>query len=143
MPSVTVSNPNLQMEGPVVEVQFLLPKELEARYLAENKPLPEPVKVRALIDTGATNCAVQEDIPQKLGLQPIDTKTISTPSGDIKCYLYFMRMLIPTHNIITEGAFTAVPGLVVQHLHCLLGRDLLAHGELLYQGKLNQFILTL
>ena len=143
MPSVTVSNQNLQIEGPVVEVQFLISKELEAKLRAEGKPIPQPLRVRALIDTGASNCAVQEDIPQKLGLQPIDKIPVSTPSGNALCYRYFMRMLIPAHNIIYEGIFTAVSGLIVQNIQCLIGRDLLSFSEFIYHGKQKSFTLTL
>ena len=143
MPSVTISNPNLQIEGPIVEVQFLVSKELEAKLREENTPIPASARVKALIDTGASNCSVQEDIPQKLGLQPYDKILISTPSGNAECYRYFMRMLIPTHNIIYEGMFTAVPGLIIQNIQCLIGRDLLSFSEFTYRGKQRQFTLTL
>ncbi len=59
MPSITVSSPNLQVDGPTVEVQFLIPRQIEEQYRKDGKPLPPPVSIRALIDTGATNCVVR------------------------------------------------------------------------------------
>lgn len=143
MPTLTVNKPNLQFEGPTIEVQFLLPAELEAKLRAEGQQIPPPVLNKALIDTGASNCAVQEDIPKSLNLQPVDLITMTTPSGPVKCYRYFMRMFMPSHNIIYQGIFTAVSGLVIQNIHCLVGRDLLAFSEFHYYGKQNQFTLTL
>ena len=72
MPSITIPSANLQVEGPTVEVQFLIPKQIEEQYRKENKTIPAPISVKALIDTGATNCVVRQDVPIALGLQPID-----------------------------------------------------------------------
>ena len=101
MPSKTVSVPNLQLEGPTVEVQFLISRELERKYVQDKKPLPSPIIVKALIDTGASNCIIKADIPQNLGLNPVDSIKIATPSSkDHQCYRYYMRMIIPSHNIL-------------------------------------------
>ncbi len=37
MPSITVSSTNLQGEGPAVEVQFLIPRQIEDQYRKANK----------------------------------------------------------------------------------------------------------
>jgi hypothetical protein len=145
MTSITSSNPNLQAEGPTLEVHFLISRELEAFYKKSGQEMPPPIIVKALIDTGASNCSVQEDIPRKLGLQPVGTTGVLTPSTKGTphlCYTYFMRMLIPSHNIIYEGIFTAVQ-LDGQNISCLIGRDLLAFSIFIYQGTLKQFTFTL
>ena len=143
MPSITIPSANLQGEGPTVEVQFLIPRQLEEQYRKGNKPIPAPISIKALIDTGATNCVVRQDIPSALGLQPIDIIGINTPSTkNHKAYRYFMRMVIPSTNITYEGLFTALP-LDGQNISSLIGRDLLAFGILLYIGNANQFTLSL
>lgn len=143
MPSITLSSPNLQADGPTIEVQFLIPKQIEEQYKKEGKQIPAPISIRALIDTGATNCVVRSDIPNTLGLQPVDIIGINTPSTkNHKAYRYFMRMVIPSTNITYEGLFTALP-LDGQNISSLIGRDLLAFGILIYIGNAKQFSLSL
>ena len=62
MPSLTTANPNLQLEGPIIDVHFLISTELEKKYREEGKPIPEPIIVKALIDTGASHSIIQEEI---------------------------------------------------------------------------------
>lgn len=144
MPSVTISNPALQNDGPILEVHFCIPQQLEQQYIAQGIPIPAPVIVKALIDTGAFSCVVQDTIPQKLGLAPVGATTITTPSSQAHpCNAYFMRMIIPTHNNLSyEGVFIGAP-LQGQSIECLIGRDLLSNGILIYLGNNNQFTLSL
>lgn len=143
MPSITVTSPNLQADGPTLEVRFLISKELEDKLIKEGNGIPEPVIVKAQIDTGASNCVVQEDIPKKLNLQPVDSIKINTPSTrDHPCYRYYMRMVIPAQNLTYDGLFTAAP-LAGQNIESLIGRDLLGQGILIYIGYAKQFTLSL
>lgn len=144
MPSLTQTQKDLRLEGPVVEVHFLVSADLEKKLKLEGKSVPNPVKIKAMIDTGASHCALQQTIPEKLKLEPVGTIKINTPSCKGKeCYRYFMRMAIPFHNnLVYEGVFTAVP-LEGQGIDCLIGRDVLAHGILIYIGYANQFTFSL
>ena len=143
MPSVTTNLPDLQKDGPLLEVHFIISSELERKYKEENKPIPPPVIVKALIDTGASACVIALGIPLNLGLEPVGVANISTPSSkDHKCYQYFMRMVMPTHNLTYEGVFIGAP-LEGQEINCLIGRDLLKDGILIYIGYMNQFTFSL
>lgn len=143
MPSVTIPLEDLEKEGPIIEVHFLISSELEKKYLEEKKPLPEPVPIKALIDTGASACVLKKEIPEKLGLTPIGTTKICTPSTkDHECYQYFMRMVIPAQQLVYEGIFISTP-LDGQEISCLIGRDVLKNGILIYIGYANQFTLSL
>jgi len=143
MPSVTINNTNLEQDGPILDVQFLISLNLEKKYIEEKKSIPEPVTVKALIDTGATSCVIQEDIPKKLNLQPVGEVNISTPSSkECKCFQYYMRMSIPSHGLIYEGPFIAAP-LDGQNVSCLIGRDVLKDSILIYIGNNNQFTLSI
>jgi len=143
MPSVTIGSDNLEVLGPILEVHFLISSDLEKKYIEEKKQLPEPIIVRSLIDTGASSCVIQNDIPKRLGLEPIGTMKICTPSSkDHECYQYYMRMVIPSHNLVWDGVFIAAP-LEGQDISCLIGRDLLKNGILVYIGYMNQFTLSL
>jgi len=143
MPSVTINSPNLQVDGPLVEVHFLISLELEKKYNEQKKEIPPPVIVKALIDTGASACVVQKEIPEQLKLEPIGVLKINTPSSkDHECYQYFMRMIIPSHGLTYEGPFIGAP-LEGQDVCCLIGRDVLQSGILIYIGYNNQFTLSL
>jgi len=143
MPSLTHAEPKLKELGPIVEVHFLIPLALEKKYKEEGKEIPKPVIVKAMIDTGASCCAIQKDIPKKLKLNPVGSHKIHTPScKDHECYKYFIRMAIPLHQLVYEGVFTAVP-LEAQGIDCLIGRDLLSNGILIYIGYANQFTFSL
>jgi predicted aspartyl protease len=139
MPSLTITQNDLISEGPRVEVLFWISSDLEKKYKTEGKVPPTAIKKIALIDTGASHCAIQANIPEQLGLKPVGTIKITTPScKDKECYRYFMRMAIPSHRLEYEGLFTAVP-LEGQNIECLIGRDALAEGILIYIGYINQF----
>ncbi|HLC58418.1 MAG TPA: retropepsin-like aspartic protease [Candidatus Nanoarchaeia archaeon] len=143
MPSVTIGSQDLIQDGPILEVHFLISSELEKKYNEDKIPFPAPVVVKALIDTGATTCVIQKSIPETLRLQPVGKIKIQTPSSkDHECFQYFMRMHIPIQGITYEGVFIATP-LEGQNIGCLIGRDLLQKGILIYIGYMNQFTFSL
>ncbi|MBS3141586.1 hypothetical protein J4405_05600 [Candidatus Woesearchaeota archaeon] len=143
MPSVTINSSDLEKEGPILEVQFLISSDLEKKYIEEKKAIPEPITVKSLIDTGASACVIKKEIPEALGLKPTGVTKINTPSSkDHECYHYFMRMLIPSHGLIYEGPFISAP-LEGQEISSLIGRDVLKNGILIYIGYMNQFTFSL
>jgi len=143
MPSVTINSPELEKDGPILEVHFLISSDLEKKYIEEKKAIPEPIIVKALIDTGASACVIKSEMPKALGLEPTGITKICTPSSkDHECYHYFMRMVIPSHGLIYEGPFISAP-LEGQDVSSLIGRDVLKSGILIYTGYFNQFTFSL
>jgi predicted aspartyl protease len=139
MPSVTIENPNLESEGPVLKVQFSISSDLEEKYRNEKKTIPEQVSINAMIDTGATCCMIQEEIPKKLGLEPVSENNVITAAGKVgKCFVYWMKMIIPECDVSYEGAFTAI-SFDGQDIQCLIGRDFLKDSTFIYIGNKNQF----
>lgn len=139
MPAITRQIQNMVQEGPTLKVIFTIPLELEKKLIAEGKQLPKPITILAMVDTGASNCVLQEDIPKQLGLNPVNKIKMKTPScHDYDCYQYAIRMIIPEQNFFYEGLFTTA-SLKDQEIKGLIGRDLLMHGTLIYIGYMNQF----
>jgi len=94
-----------------------------------------------MIDTGATGSVIQEGLAAKLGLQPIGVTQISTPSStNVDCYEYAVRFAFP-NNVMAEGTVIEAP-LKGQHIHGLIGRDVLQHAVLVYIGYAGQFTLS-
>jgi hypothetical protein len=94
-----------------------------------------------MIDTGATASVVQQGILGPLGIQPVGISYINTPSStNVPCHEYLVRLLLP-NNLVFETTIIEAP-LQGQHIQCLLGRDVLAQGVLVYIGYTNQFTLS-
>jgi predicted aspartyl protease len=81
VPSFTTQLPNLQVQGPLVEVRIWVGTPVEEAIKKSEGKLPEPVPVRAMIDTGATGSVIHPEIAKKLGLQPVGVVYIHTPSS--------------------------------------------------------------
>ncbi len=103
--------------------------------------IPGPVPVKGMIDTGATASVIQPHIASTLGLQPVGVVSISTPSSaNVPCNQYLVRLVLP-NSVVVETLAIEAP-LHGQQVQCLIGRDVLAHGVLVYTGYVNQFTLS-
>lgn len=141
MPSFTIEIPNLQGDGPVVELRVAIGSAVENALRAANTPIPLPVGVPAMIDTGATKSVIRQGIAAQLGLNPVGVTYISTPSStNVLCPEYLVRLVFPT-NVLYEGTVIEAP-LQGQHIQCLIGRDILSHAVFVYIGYRNLFSLS-
>lgn len=141
MPSFTAQVPNLHEVGPIVEIKITVGSIIEDVLRKNGKNIPAPVQTLAMIDTGATGTVIREDIVQQLGLNPVGQTLINTPSStNVPCYEYFTRLIFP-NNVVVEAVVIAAP-LQGQHIQCLIGRDILRHGVLIYTGYTNTFTLS-
>ncbi len=68
MPSVTQVLPDLEGTGPVVDVTLAVGTAQEQALQTAQQSMPSPVSIRALIDTGASACVIQEGLAAGLGL---------------------------------------------------------------------------
>lgn len=94
-----------------------------------------------MIDTGATGSVVRQGLLSPLGLNPVGVAYINTPSStNVLCYEYSVRLLF-ANNVLVETTVIEAP-LQGQHIQCLIGRDILAHGVLVYIGYSNLFSLS-
>lgn len=141
MPSFTTQVANLQQSGPIVEIKIAVGAIIEDVLQKDKKNIPTPVDTVAMIDTGATGTVIQENIVKSLNLNPVGVTLINTPSStNVQCYEYLIRLLFP-NNVVVETVAIATP-LQNQHIQCLIGRDVLRHGVLIYTGYMNTFTLS-
>ncbi len=127
--------------GPLVDIRVWVGTPVEEVLKRAGSKLPEPAAAKGMIDTGATGSVIQPSIAQQLGLQPVGVVHISTPSSeDVPCLQYVVRLIFP-NNVIVEALAIEAP-LRGQHIQCLIGRDVLAHGLFVYTGYINQFTLS-
>ena len=140
----------LRTEGALVEVRIGLSR-LEVRRLRNaSRPVPAPVAVRALIDTGAQDSCVDPaalgllvllqrgitlaNVPALGGLAPayeLDASlTVIHPSGD------------PRQDLIVPDLPLVQLALGVLGYQVLVGRDVLAGCKFLYNGSRGRFRLS-
>jgi len=94
-----------------------------------------------MIDTGASGSVIQKGLAGQLGLNPIGLTYINTPSStNVACYEYAVRLIFP-NNVFVEATVLEAP-LQGQNIQCLIGRDVLALGVLVYIGYGNLFSLS-
>ena len=144
----TAKASNLIAIGPILDLQVVPSRAASAAMKSAGQTPPEPVTVSAMIDTGASNCVIQNGIAQNLNLQPVGSHLINTPtSQNVQCFQYAVGLVFPATaglnlSITMEMVVTEAP-LVGQHIQCLLGRDFLAHGIPVYSGPEESFIFGL
>jgi hypothetical protein len=102
-----------------------------------------PVTGRVLFDTGATKTVVDEAALKTLGVQPVGITNVRTPSGSAQQLLYPAELeFLPMHSRIEFAFVIGSPHLAAQGLLALIGRDVLRHTVLVYNGILGQWILA-
>lgn len=141
MPSFTQRIPNLQQLGPVIEI-ILTPSLALLQTVKMELSATKGIKVLAMIDTGATGTVISQGLAGKLGINPIGTTLINTPSStNVSCYQFDIQIVFPNNVNMPSIVVTEAP-LQGQHIQCLIGRDILKHGILIYTGYDNSFTLS-
>ena len=145
MPHVTlpISSPG----GPILDLGIAVSEPHERALRAANKPVPPPVRIRALVDTGASGTCVDPTCLKSLGLTSKGQTPIRTPSTGATphfCDQYDVSIIL-LHKSITLR-LAAVPiiasDLAIQGIQALLGRDVLSRCLLVYDGSAGSFTLS-
>lgn len=132
----------MQQVGPVIEVT-LMPSSIYMHQMNISPSVAKSVKVLAMIDTGATGTVVKEGIPAQLGINPIGSTLMNTPSSmGVSCNQFDVQIVFPNSNVNVPSIIITEAPLQGQHIQCLIGRDILQHGVLIYTGYDNSFTLS-
>ena len=138
----------LTREGPICNVALHISGPRRHALDASGGTVPNLVKGRALVDTGASCTSVDPTVLEQLQLTPTGSAQILTPStGDTPhtTEQYDVAIVIPG---ATERdaplVFPAVPVIATQLLqtqgfHALIGRDILQRCILIYNGSSSYF----
>lgn len=139
--------------GPVLDAFIGVSGPRLAALTAASQPVPSPVPIRALVDTGASCTCIDPSVLQSLGLQPTGTVSVNTPSTGATPHTadqYDVGLVIPPGNI-PPGAqplhFPTIPVVAAELLagqgfHALIGRDILDQCVLIYNGGIGAFTLA-
>lgn len=137
--------PNIVLStfGPLLAGEVSVPSKIAEVIQKTKKEIPNPITGPALIDTGAASTCVDEEILKNLGLPIVGEQPIATPSGPSKAYLYPVKLEFPG-SPIPPLEFNRVIGanLKDQKIAILIGRDILQHCILIYNGPGGHFSLS-
>lgn len=141
MTTFTVPNPRLRDEGPLVTVRVGPARRAEEELRAKGRPVPDPIVVDALLDTGSGRSIIQRELARSLALTPVGAVEIDTPSSkDLPVLEYWVRFWFDSLTSVEVKVLEAP--LPVTRIRALLGRDVLAHARFVYDGVGEEFSLT-
>ncbi|SRR6266498_285452 len=128
--------------GLVLAVEIKIPTALANSLIAQGKPIPVPVTGGALVDTGATSCCIEESIVQQLGLQVVGQTNVCGVGGLKLQNIYLAEMAfpgspIPQMPLRLVGVQMPGTGIV-----SLIGRDILRHCVLVYNGPMGSYSIS-
>ncbi|HXT57050.1 MAG TPA: aspartyl protease family protein [Pirellulales bacterium] len=146
MPILTVP---ILAEGPLVECAVGVSESRRAALEAVNQAVPSFMRIRALIDTGASMTAVDPSVIEHLQLVPTGSGQIHTASsGDIPhaCYQYDVALAIfmdsPEVHVVSMTIPVMEIPLAQAGFQALIGRDVLSYGIMFYSGDRAQLTLS-
>lgn len=144
MPQLTLQ---IAAGGPLVDIAVAVSDERREALVKAGQPVPNPVLIRALIDTGASCTCIDPSVLQHLGLTPTGSTPIHTPStgtGTHNADQYDVNIVLRHPELsLTLGTIPVIEAhLVMQGIQALLGRDVLASCLLVYNGELGFFTLS-
>ncbi len=115
---------------------------------SQGETIPSPATGFALIDTGATRSCVDSRIISDLGVNPIGVVSLGTANGLSQHNLYPAKFRFPVTKFDIE--FSSVVGVDLMgqsigklQMIALIGRDVLSHCLLVYNGAQGNFSLAL
>jgi hypothetical protein len=144
MPHFTVL---IGSEGPVIDLVVSVGRTLQRRLAAPAVPSPSLITVRALIDTGADLSAVHPQVLHQLGVQATRSVRVRRPGaggGFRVAWLSDVELAVGGVSPGTHWIATRVVGVALSTptVLALIGRDLLVHCALFYNGPRGELTLS-
>jgi len=144
MPILTFQNSS---DGPLIDVLIGVSQFRANALRLVNMPIPPPIQLRFLIDTGASGTCVEAGLLKPLGLVSSGQIAVHTTSpGPIPAQwpqfdvsLTLLHPLYP-YTIFTTPVAECLP--LGGNVQGLLGRDILEHCLLIYNGQEKSFSLA-
>jgi predicted aspartyl protease len=134
----------LVARGPLVQVTVSLADQITSELIKQGKAIPAPVQGLALIDTGAGSTCIDEEAAQKLQLPVVNVVDMASASHALtKANVYPAKFQITGLPMNFNAPMSIGAPLAVQGLIALIGRDVLQHCTLIYNGHLGQISLCI
>jgi hypothetical protein len=134
----------LTYHGPIITTGLAVSQAHADALTAAGEPVPPAVTCRFLIDTGADGCVVKHEFAVKAGLKLINANTPLAGVGvDTSGKTYIGRILFGVASKVIQGVQHQMAvdtqvmsgDLKTELFDGLIGRDVLQHFVLTYDGK--------
>lgn len=114
---------------------------------AAGAPLTVPVHgisdIRALVDTGASECCIDNLLATQLILPIVDRRAISGVHGSHLVNIHLAQVHVPSLGCTMYGAFAGVDLIVGGQMHqVLMGRTFLSAFTMVYEGRTGTVTLS-
>lgn len=106
-------------------------------------PVPGITNVRALVDTGASECCIDNLLAAQLSLPIVDRRSISGVHGSHIANVHLAQVHVPALNFTVYGAFAGVDLVAGGQWHqVLMGRTFLRAFTMIYEGRTGTVTLS-
>jgi hypothetical protein len=145
MPHVTFPT---STDGLIIDALVGLPGAVMTAIQQSGKPIPPPVLIRALVDTGADATSLSGGCAMRVGLKTAGRQSMQTAGGSVIVNQYDISFSISAPHQ-AGGILSVRPDLRVTEwlypgpgLDALVGMDVLSEGLLILDGPGRQFTLA-
>ena len=122
--------------GPFIQVTISQPKEIAEKLIKEKKTVPI-ISVKALIDTGAFGTVISPSVAEKLNLIQTGFQKVSSVQDEQVRPAYFACIRFPWGS----GKEVPVVSCPLKQYECLIGRDILQHWYMTYNGTEGNIVI--
>lgn len=134
----------LQKQGPCVQVSIGLAQSIASQLLQQGKSLPKPISGIALIDSGASSTCIDDTAAQQLSLPVVNVVNVASAShASTPQNVYPIQIELIGLPISIEAPNAIGAALTPQGLLALIGRDVLQHCTLFYNGITGEITLSI
>jgi len=135
--------------GPVIDLGIWLARALAHALVARGQAVPPPQTIRALIDTGADRTAIHPNALASIASPPSGTTLVRRPGSTTAARpvnLHDVRLAFGGAVVSsTRGSWVEVESAAVvpadPSVLALIGRDMLAHCQFIYDGLKGELLL--
>jgi hypothetical protein len=120
-----------------------------ARLIAAGQPVPAPIRLRGLIDTGCDVTSVPPHVAQRLGLTVHSQRSTQTPAGPLSVNLYEASLSIPRVGqlqapllVLDQIVILELPHPPTATIDVLVGLDVVLQLLLVVDGPRGHFTLA-
>jgi aspartyl protease len=146
MPHITLQ---ITPDGPLCDAFVGVSQARRDALVAASQPVPAIVRIRGLIDTGASCTCIDPSALTTLGLSPTGTAMVNSPTTGATpktTNQYDVSLVIPHATLAplrrTTIAVIETELFAAQGFHALIGRDVLADCVLYYNGDRGFYSLS-
>ncbi len=136
-------------DGPVIDLGIWLARALAHTLVAQGQAVPPPQTIRALIDTGADRTAIHPNALGSIASPPSGTTLVrraGSTTGARRVNLHDVRLAFGGAIVSsTRGSWVELESAALvpadPSVLALIGRDMLAHCQFIYDGLKGELLL--